>query len=150
MTRSGAHAIGSLIVAGALAGASLAAGAAARAVLAAPTEVDGDGWHVPLDAAELRNPLARSEEVLVRGARTYRSRCQRCHGPGGRGDGPEADPARPPGDLSDPDRAARNPDGVMFYKIWNGRRRPNMPAFGAELSAEEVWEVVHHVATLRR
>jgi hypothetical protein len=22
----------------------------------------------------------------------------------------------------------RNPDGVMFYKIWNGRAKPRMPA----------------------
>ena len=31
-------------------------------------------------------------------------------------------------DLTVARRAARNPDGVVFYKIWNGRQKPKMPA----------------------
>ncbi|MCL4847705.1 MAG: c-type cytochrome [Acidobacteria bacterium] len=138
------------LAAGIACGGWLANATPAPSTAPATTLADRDGWRVPVDALELRNPLAPSKEVLARGARTYRSRCQRCHGPAGRGDGPEADPERRPGDLSDPARAARNPDGVIFYKIWNGRRRPTMPAFSVDLSADEVWEVVHYVATLRR
>jgi hypothetical protein len=38
----------------------------------------------------------------------------------------------------------------MFYKIWNGRTRPKMPAMKSELDAMEVWTVIHYVKTLRR
>lgn len=111
-----------------------------------PTE----GWQIPPNAASEANPLAADDSILAKGQRIYRSKCQRCHGPQGRGDGPEADPGHPPGNLADAGRAARNPDGVIFYKVWNGRRQPKMPAFKTELSREEVWQVTHYVKTLRR
>ena len=36
-------------------------------------------------------------------------------------------------DLTNAKRADRNSDGVMFYKVWNGRKKPKMPAFNAEI-----------------
>ena len=55
-----------------------------------------------------------------------------------------------PDDFTDPARAARNPDGVMFYKIWNGRKSPKMPAVKTEgLSKDDVWTVIHFVKTFR-
>ena len=55
-----------------------------------------------------------------------------------------------PEDLSDPARAARNPDGVMFYKIWNGRKSPKMPGVKTEgLSKDDVWTVIHFAKTFR-
>ena len=107
------------------------------------------GWQFPPDAETVANPLAATEEVLARGRRLYQSRCQRCHGSLGKGDGPEADPDRKPGDLSDRARASRNPDGIIFYKVWNGRRNPTMPAFKTEMERDDVWAVVHYVKTLR-
>ena len=38
----------------------------------------------------------------------------------------------------------------MFYKIWNGRRDPKMPAFKTDISREDVWTVIQYVKTLRR
>ena len=52
-------------------------------------------------------------------------------------------------DLTAAARAARNPDGVVFYKVWNGRPSPKMPAFSDDLSKEQVWAVVAYVQTLR-
>lgn len=108
------------------------------------------GWNIPVDAARLDSPVLPDKAVLERGRRVYESRCRRCHGAAGRGDGPDRDPDHPPGNLTDPARAPRNPDGVVFYKVWNGRRSPKMPAFKSELSREEVWAVVHYVKTLRQ
>jgi mono/diheme cytochrome c family protein len=108
------------------------------------------GWRIPDDAATRANPVAPTEAVLAQGRRLYESRCQRCHGPAGRGNGPDADPHHPPGNLTDPARTGRNPDGVIFYKVWNGRQSPKMPAFKTELTPDEVWAIVHHVKTLRR
>ena len=108
-----------------------------------------DGWQIGDDALELRSPIAAGAAEVARGGAVYRSKCQRCHGRGGRGNGPDAEPDDPPGDLTDSRRATRNPDGVLFYKIWNGRRNPRMPAFKTEISRDEVWVVVAYIKTLR-
>jgi mono/diheme cytochrome c family protein len=52
--------------------------------------------------------------------------------------------------LTNPKRADRNPDGVVFYKVSNGRRNPKMPAFKEELSKDQIWSVVAYVQTLRK
>ena len=52
-------------------------------------------------------------------------------------------------DLTMAARAARNPDGVLFYKIWNGRSASKMEAMSRELTKEQVWALVAYVQTLR-
>jgi mono/diheme cytochrome c family protein len=111
---------------------------------------EGGGWQIPADAGREVNPIAVSDQVISKGREIYRSKCRRCHGPAGQGDGPDADSKDKPGNLSDSRRAARNPDGVMFYKIWNGRTNPKMPAFKSELVRDEVWTVIQYVKTLRK
>ena len=109
-----------------------------------------DGWQIPPGAADEANPLPADTKVLARGAETFKSKCERCHGPSGKGDGPDMDPDNPPEDLTDPARARRNPDGVMFYKVWNGRRKPKMPGFKDEITKDDAWAVVHYAKSLRR
>ena len=66
-------------------------------------------------------------------------------------DGPDADPDNEQDmDLTNPKRAARNPDGVVFYKVWNGRQKPKMPAFKDKLTKDQVWHIVSFVQTLRQ
>jgi mono/diheme cytochrome c family protein len=109
------------------------------------------GWQLPPDAAETKNPHAVDDKLLATGRAIFRDKCQRCHGPGGLGDGPDADPdAAEDMNLTNPKRADRNPDGVVFYKVANGRRRPKMPAFKEELKPEQIWAVVAYVQTLRK
>ena len=88
--------------------------------------------------------------MLAKGKSIYQSKCRRCHGENGEGDGPDGDPDNMPGDLTDSSRAARNPDGVMFYKVWNGRSNPKMPAFRSEMTKEDAWAVVAFAKTLRK
>jgi mono/diheme cytochrome c family protein len=109
----------------------------------------GNGWRIGEDAAAISNPLPPSAAVMARAKSLYSSNCRRCHGETGRGNGPDADPYDPPGNLTDARRAVRNPEGVLFYKIWYGRRNPRMPAFGQELSRDDVWALVHYVIALR-
>jgi mono/diheme cytochrome c family protein len=109
-----------------------------------------DGWTIPANAAKELNPIPASPEVVLKGERIYRSKCQPCHGREGRGDGPDSDPAHPAGNLTDRLRAAFNPDGIVFYRIWNGRRSPRMPAFKSDMSREDVWTVIHFMKTLRK
>lgn len=109
------------------------------------------GWTIPEGAAKEANPQQASAENIEKGKQIYAKNCERCHGTGGKGDGPDAEPDMQPEDLGDPDRVSRNPDGVMYYKVWNGRRSPKMPAFKSEgLSQDEVWQVIHFVKTFRQ
>jgi mono/diheme cytochrome c family protein len=119
-------------------------------VAAGQPAANPDSWQIPPDAPKEANPIPVSEKVLAQGEKIFASKCERCHGPGGKGDGPDADPDRKPEDLTNAARAARNPDGVMFYKIWNGRKNPRMPAFKTDLTKDEVWTVIHYVKTLRK
>ena len=109
------------------------------------------GWILPEDAEQKKNPHPVDEKLISTGTEVYKDKCARCHGPGGLGDGPDADPdVQPEMDLTNPKRAERNPDGVVFYKVWNGRKRPKMPAFSSELTEDQVWAVVAYTQTLRK
>jgi mono/diheme cytochrome c family protein len=109
------------------------------------------GWQLPPDADAKKSPLTVDDKVLTTGKSVFKDKCTKCHGPGGLGDGPDADPDhREDMDLTNPKRAERNSDGVVFYKVMNGRRRPKMPAFKEELSEQQVWSVVAYVQTLRK
>jgi mono/diheme cytochrome c family protein len=109
------------------------------------------GWQLPPEADTKKSPLTVDEKVLNTGKTVFKNKCTKCHGPGGLGDGPDADPDhREDMDLTNPKRAERNSDGVVFYKVWNGRRKPKMTAFKEELTEDQVWSVVAYVQTLRK
>jgi mono/diheme cytochrome c family protein len=109
------------------------------------------GWTIPPTATDEKNPLGGDPKALDTGKQLFSKKCERCHGPGGKGDGKDADPDHQEDmDLTVARRAARNPDGVVFYKIWNGRAKPKMPAQSKELTKEEVWAIVSYVQTLRQ
>ena len=109
------------------------------------------GWTLPPDAADTRSPLTVDDKVLAIGKKIFTDKCQKCHGPKGLGDGPDADPDHAEDmNLTNPKRADRNPDGVVFYKVSNGRRSPKMPAFKEDLSKEQIWSVVAYAQSLRK
>jgi mono/diheme cytochrome c family protein len=106
------------------------------------------GWTIPSDAASEKNPLSGTPRVLKEGKSQYNQHCAKCHGKKGLGDGPDVDRKdrkSRPANLA----LSRNPEGVVFYKVWNGRHDPRMPAFKSEMTREEVWQVVTFVKTLR-
>lgn len=105
-------------------------------------------WTLPEGAANEKNPVASSPEVVKKGESLYKSNCTGCHGPQGLGDGPNVDKkdrAHRPANLT----ISRNPEGVVFYKIWNGRKDPDMPAFKSRMTKDEAWSVVAYVLSLR-
>lgn len=109
-----------------------------------------NGWTIPPDAAQEKNPFADNQQAVAEGKTLFEKNCKRCHGESGKGDGPDGDPDHQQDmDLTQAQRAARNPDGVVFYKAWNGRARPKMPAFKDTLSKDDVWKIVTYVQTLR-
>ena len=124
-----------------LAGALAAAQSLAEIVAAANTA----GWQVPQTALQEHSPLMPTSAVLNKGKALFGSNCQKCHGPAGHGDGPSGDPQHPPADLT----ASTAPDGIMFYKLWNGRKSPAMPPFKSLLTKDEIWTVIEYAKSLR-
>ena len=117
-------------------------------------DVDGEqakGWTLPATAKEEKNPLPVNEATLAGGKKLFLQKCQRCHGPEGKGDGPDADHDHHDHmDLTNAKNAAANPEGVVFYKVWHGRQNPRMPAFEDQLTKEQVWAIVAYAQTLRK
>ena len=111
----------------------------------------GSGWTLPPDAEATKNPLTVDPKLLATGKSIFKEKCQKCHGASGKGDGPDADPdAQEDMNLTRADRAAKNPDGVVFYKVFNGRKKPKMPAQKDDLTKDQIWSVVAYVQTLRK
>jgi mono/diheme cytochrome c family protein len=118
-------------------------------LLAALLSAQSKGWTIPPDAAGEKNPLSATPEVLKEGKSQYNQHCEKCHGKKGLGDGPDVDRKdrkNRPANLA----MSRNPDGVMFYKIWNGRHDPRMPAFKSEMTRDEVWQTIAYITSTLR
>jgi mono/diheme cytochrome c family protein len=101
-------------------------------------------WTMPDGAASEKNPLPMSPALLKHGESLYKSNCAGCHGKQGHGDGPNIDPKdrkHRPANLA----LSRNPEGVVFYKIWNGRKDPDMPEFKSRMTKDDAWAVTAYV-----
>ena len=122
---------------------------AALVSLVSLARAQSTSWTIPAAALEEKSPLTPTADVLKKGKALFGSNCRRCHGPEGKGDGPDGNPDTPPADLTLSSRLAANPEGVVFYKVWNGRSKPTMPAFKSQLTKNDVWLIVEYVKTLR-
>ena len=87
---------------------------------------------------------------VAAGGRLYQAQCVSCHGPSGMGDGPAAATItpKPPALASDSVMRDVTP-AMMFRKISVGVTGTAMPAFGSSLSADDRWNIVMYLATLR-
>ncbi|MBZ5539671.1 MAG: c-type cytochrome [Acidobacteriia bacterium] len=106
-------------------------------------------WNVPEEAKQRKNPLPPSAAALQAAATTYRDKCAQCHGPTGKGDGPEGkrhDP--PPASFTDAPRMNAVSDGELFFKISKGRRP--MPSFRSRLTEEQRWQLVLLIRSFAR
>jgi mono/diheme cytochrome c family protein len=89
----------------------------------------------------------------IAGRGVYLVRCQGCHGPTGRGDGPGADvlEVRPADFTQDTLLAARNFEGA-FQKIRTGGggvHGSSMPAWGVMLTEGDVWDLVSYISSFQ-
>ena len=105
-------------------------------------------WQIPAAAKTEKSPLKATPDVVKKGRGIFTTRCQKCHGTSGVGDGPDADPKNKPANLV-ASKAEENPDGVLFYKVFNGQP-PKMPAFKGVMSRDEIWTVVEYVKSIRQ
>ena len=143
--------VGSFAVSARQATATSTASSTTTAQQPAQPRPNPNGWQLPPTADEEKNPFAGDAKAIAAGKVLFGKTCQKCHGPGGKGDGPDADPdAMQDMDLTNPKRANRNSDGIVFYKIWNGRAKPKMPAQKNDLTKDQVWQIVSYTQTLRQ
>lgn len=110
------------------------------------------GWWIPDGGKDEKSPMASVAGAAARGKVLFLSNCARCHGPEGKGNGPDVSHAS---DLTDDLRTELNTEGVLFYKVWNGHaiqlrtQVDDMPAFQNKLSKSEVWTIVEYLKVLR-
>lgn len=112
---------------------------------------DGAAASLPSDvvalgaALEVKNPVPVSPASISRGEQIYRTECQLCHGPRGRGDGPAGATLRPkPADFRI-HLAEGHADGELFFWISEGVAETAMPGFKDRLSEEDRWHVLNYV-----
>lgn len=102
---------------------------------------------------------ALTEETVAAGKTIYddakRSQCASCHGPLGRGDGPDVDNFTDawgyklrPRDFTRGVFRGGNKPGDLWLRIANGIQGSPMPAYGSALTSDEIWQVVHYVQRL--
>ncbi len=103
------------------------------------------GWTIPEGGKDEKSPVKNTADAAKKGKSLFASNCAKCHGPLGKGDGPDSKNAA---DLTDEYRTELNPEGVLFYKVWNGHGS-EMPAFKSKLTKDEVWSLVEHLKVLR-
>jgi len=87
------------------------------------------------------NPFANDRAAAGEGRRLFnRFNCSGCHGDhGGGGMGPS---------LRDEDWLFGNADGQIFSSITEGRAH-GMPSWGPRLSAEQTWQLVTYIKSMR-
>lgn len=102
-----------------------------------------------LHSAFEQNPIPRTAQSIERGKLIFLKDCAICHGAEGRGDGPAAASlAKHPEDLTQIAAPPWFPDGVVAYRIANGREL--MPAWKGVLSAGEIWDLINYIRSQRR
>jgi mono/diheme cytochrome c family protein len=125
---------------------------AAAVGLMAEVSAQYRGWLIPEGGIAEKSPVTSPIDAARRGQARFLANCARCHGPEGKGNGPDSDHAA---DLTDDLRIELNTEGVLFYKIWNGHaiqlrtQVDDMPAFEGTLTRDQVWDIVEHLKVIR-
>jgi mono/diheme cytochrome c family protein len=91
--------------------------------------------------------LSTSPASVQQGKTLYDQKCASCHGPSGRGNGPDlANSARMP-DWGDPGRLAPRSASDLVNVI-NSGVAPAMPAYASQLSEDQRWALADYIRTL--
>ncbi len=97
---------------------------------------------------DYHNPLQPTDENLTAGVRLYAANCAVCHGAA---DGAESTLAK--GFYIEAPQLAKDgveddPENVTFWKLKHGIRFSAMPAFGGNLSDDDLWKLTMFLATM--
>ncbi len=105
-------------------------------------------YSVPVDDANVVNPIAADESSLQRGEEIYKTGCIDCHGDEGRGDGLAAARLNPkPSDFR-AEHVKDLSDGELFYIITYGIDDSSMQPMGF-FDEEKRWHLVNYLRTFQ-
>ncbi len=108
----------------------------------------------PAEYASLRGNRWADLDAVKRGQELFRTHCQTCHGPDGKGTGPGAKGLEhPPADLSNHfHNQPGDGDAYLFWRVSEGgvvepfkSMKSAMPAFKAVLNEAQRWDVLAYV-----
>ena len=100
-------------------------------------------------APDVKNPVAPTEANLKEGITLYSMDCAECHGSPKTPESKRGKSFYPPAPqfLSD---AADMPENQNFYIIKHGVRLTGMPAWGSELSDQDIWKIVTFLSHMEK
>lgn len=110
------------------------------------------GLAIPRSARDLKNPVAKTPEIIAEGMGHYADHCAACHANDGSGETEIGLGLYPkPPDMRKEDTQSLT-DGELFYVIENGVRLTGMPAWstGTEEGKTATWHLVHFIRELPR
>jgi Cytochrome C oxidase, cbb3-type, subunit III len=125
----------------------------------ATTTPADDPYEIPDAARDRRNPVVRSDDTVRLAQVLWQKHCLTCHGPQGRGDGPNARlherrKGHAPRNLTDPKVQENLTDGEIFWRISKGIIEDDkiiMPAYEEKIPLEmQRWQLVTLVRELGR
>jgi mono/diheme cytochrome c family protein len=112
------------------------------------TTGDKKPWVVPDKDKAVKNPVASDATSIAAGKTLYTKLCKSCHGATGKGDGPKSKELETPtGSFLDATFTAQT-DGEVFFKVRKGR--DDMPSFSKETEANDVWNIINYVRSLKK
>lgn len=95
------------------------------------------------------NPIAADTASITRGQSIYSAQCLACHGPGGKGDGPQAAGLNPPpADFTLP-HIQTHLDQDLYFWVQNGIQGTAMPAFAGTLNDQQTWDVINYIRSIQ-
>jgi len=97
--------------------------------------------------AELKNPLAYTEENLEKGNEYYDIYCATCHGKNGNGKGWLVQQEKILGVPSYDDAGRAITEGSVYHVMYWGIN--TMGSYASQMSEEELWQVDHYVMKLK-
>jgi mono/diheme cytochrome c family protein len=112
----------------------------ASALLAAGQNIAPD-WKAPSQAADRKNPLKASPDLVAGGRKIFLRECAQCHGEKGEGGRRKHAP-----DLTGA-ATQELTDGELFWMITNGNPRHDMPPW-SRLPELQRWQLVLFLRTL--
>lgn len=96
---------------------------------------------------ELKNPVPRTREKLLKGQHLFNTYCIVCHGPRGEGNGFVVPKFPMPPSLQS-DKVRGWTDGRIYHVITAGQNL--MPSYASQVNDEERWEIINYVRVLQR
>lgn len=94
-------------------------------------------------------PVTADVATLTAAAQLYHTECAFCHGQPGQ---PEPNAAKgmfpPPPQLAED--VDDDPQGQIYWRIQNGIRLTGMPAFGATLSQQQIWQLIEFLPRINQ